>query len=167
MHHYGTNHGYAAGMSWVPERGFGVVLLVNRDADLALTYAIEEERWAILDRFLELEGDPPDSSTDPSTWTAYIGTYVDPAIPGRSLIVEQGEDGVVARFEPSSSTPMALTQGSLDAPYQGGDVFQYDDGTYWYINAFYAGTSGTFDYAVVYTNASLAGQYYFVGARQD
>lgn len=166
VHHYGTNNGYAGGMSWLPTRGFGVVILLNRDASLELTYALEERRWAIIDRFLGLEGDPPDSTTDPTTWAKYDGTYVDPLVPGASLVIETGATGTTARFEPVSSTPAPLVQGSLDAPYQGGDVFNFEDGDHWYLTAFHPSDTGSSDYVVVYTNADLGGQYYFIGQRE-
>lgn len=167
VHHYGTNHGYAGGMSWVPARGFGVVVLLNRDADLDLTYSLEEQRWAIIDRFLGLEGDPPDASTDPSTWTMYDGTWLDPENPSVSLVVETEAGVTTARFEPASSTPMPLVQGGLDAPYQGGGVFHFEDGTHWFLSAFHLAQGAGEDYVLVYTDVPLGGRYYFVGRRQE
>lgn len=127
-HHYGASEGFNGGISWVPERGFGVVLLTNADegAGFANVWGLEELRWWIVDRFLGLTGAPPDNATDPATWTQYEGTYVsttDPAVSFTFALDAGSQVSVVVA--PGPATPIPLVQGAIDVPYQGGDLFNH------------------------------------------
>lgn len=157
-HHYGTSEGYSGGVSWIPELGFGVVLLTNQfeGAAYANVYAIEELRWRIIAAFLQLPGEVPDNSTPVSEWTKYEGTYTSVSDAGVSFTFAIDGDNLTASIDPSAPTPVLLTQGATDAPYQGGDVFNYASGADWMIVAFYPGDGdgSEMEYANVYSSVS-------------
>ena len=69
--HGGNVTGYSTYLLWVPERRFAVALLAN------VTWSLNEAAYCIVDEALEpIPVDPPDLSTDPSTWKRYVGDYV-------------------------------------------------------------------------------------------
>jgi CubicO group peptidase (beta-lactamase class C family) len=69
---HGSNiTGYGAFLLWVPERRFAVALLGN------ITWSLNEAAYCIVDEILGPDPvEPPDLSTDPSTWGRYLGDYV-------------------------------------------------------------------------------------------
>lgn len=88
--------------------------------------ALEELRWWIIDRFLALPGAEPDATTAPSTWGAYEGTFVSQRDPGvRFTFAIDGGDRLTVTIAPAGPAPLALTQGAIDAPYQGGPLFHH------------------------------------------
>jgi len=69
--HGGSFTGYGTYVLWVPERRFAVALLTN------VTWALSEAAYCIVDEVLEPDPvEPPDLSTDPSTWKSFVGDYV-------------------------------------------------------------------------------------------
>ena len=69
--HGGSITGYGTYVLWVPERRFAVALLTN------VTWALSDAAYCVVDAVLEPDPvDPPDLSTDPSTWRQYVGDYV-------------------------------------------------------------------------------------------
>jgi len=69
--HGGNITGYGAFVLWVPERRFAVALLAN------VTWSLNEAVYCIVDEVLDpIPVEPPDLSTDPSTWQRYVGDYV-------------------------------------------------------------------------------------------
>ena len=69
--HGGNVTGFGTYLLWVPERRFAVALLTNVSSSLS------DAAYCIVDEVLEpTPVDPPDLSTDPSTWTRYVGDYV-------------------------------------------------------------------------------------------
>jgi CubicO group peptidase (beta-lactamase class C family) len=69
--HGGTHTGYGTYLLWVPERRFAVALLTN------VTWSLNDAAYCIVDEVLDpTPVDPPDLSTDPSTWRRYVGDYV-------------------------------------------------------------------------------------------
>lgn len=160
FHHYGSSDGYTSGISWIPERRFGVALLTNGDegAALANVYGVEELRWKIIDQFLGLTGDPPNNTTPLSSWSKYVGTFVDPAAPEKKFIFEQdGSNLLTVRVEPDDPTPRVLGQGAPDAPYEGGDVFSFLDPTSYstyFLVGFFFDEGGSVRFANTYGSAS-------------
>lgn len=82
--HDGRLGGFSAAMYLVPARGTGVAILVNGDVFPGQT------ALAGLDRFLGWEADVEDWSTDPATWDAYAGSWVDPYELGPIEVVHTG-----------------------------------------------------------------------------
>jgi len=69
--HGGNITGFSAYVLWVPERRFAVALLAN------VTWSLNDAAYCIVDEVLEpTPVDPPDLSTDPSTWRRYVGDYI-------------------------------------------------------------------------------------------
>jgi CubicO group peptidase (beta-lactamase class C family) len=69
--HGGSITGYGTYVLWVPERRFAVALLTN------VTWALSDAPYCIVDEVLQpAPVEPPDLSTDPSTWRKYVGDYV-------------------------------------------------------------------------------------------
>jgi hypothetical protein len=69
--HGGNVAGYGTYLLWVPERRFAVALLTN------VTSSLTTAAYCIVDEVLAPEPvEPPDLSTDPSTWTRYQGNYL-------------------------------------------------------------------------------------------
>jgi hypothetical protein len=154
FHPYGSSEGFNGGMSWIPARGFGVVLLTNGDEGQRVrnVRALEELRWWIIDRFLALPGPPPDASTPPASWGPYLGTFVstrDPAV--RFTFALDRDDRLTVAISPSPLTPLALTQGAIDAPYQGGPPFHH-----WtdelFLVGFHPDETGAIRYAGLYSS---------------
>jgi CubicO group peptidase (beta-lactamase class C family) len=68
--HGGNVAGYGTYLLWVPERRFAVALLTNVTSSLATA------AYCIVDEVLDPEPvDPPDLTTDASSWRRYIGDY--------------------------------------------------------------------------------------------
>jgi CubicO group peptidase (beta-lactamase class C family) len=71
--HPGDIAGYTSAFVFAPDRGIGVVILVNA------IVPVVDTALAALDLFLDLPAEPPvDHHTSPRTWTDYVGTYDDP-----------------------------------------------------------------------------------------
>jgi CubicO group peptidase (beta-lactamase class C family) len=69
--HGGNTTGFGTYLLWVPERRFAVALLTN------VSSSLNDAAYCIVDQVLEpVSVDPPDLSTDPSTWNRYLGDYV-------------------------------------------------------------------------------------------
>jgi D-alanyl-D-alanine carboxypeptidase len=69
--HGGNVTGYGTYLLWVPERRFAVALLTN------VSSSLDAAAYCIVDEVLEPNPvDPPDLSTDSSTWIRYVGDYV-------------------------------------------------------------------------------------------
>lgn len=152
-HHYGMSEGFATGVSWIPARGFGVVILTNGAPNLRWEYVIEELRWRAADRFLGLTGAPPDDTPPPSTWGRYVGTYADPSMPGlRFIFALDPSRRLTFVIDPVRLTPRALTTGALDAPYQGGNVFSYWGDPEYFLVAFEADATGAIAAATIYSS---------------
>ena len=85
--HDGAMPGFSSELTYLPEQGFGLVILSNTDgayysSSLSLALAT----------LVELP-DPvsgPDATVDPDTFTDFVGTYADPYNVGDILITEQG-----------------------------------------------------------------------------
>jgi hypothetical protein len=86
----------------------------------------------------------------------YEGTYTSVDDAGVSFTFAIDDDHLTAAIDPAAPTPVLLTQGATDAPYQGGDVFNYASGSDWMIVAFYPGDDGAtgMKYANVYSSVS-------------
>lgn len=68
--HGGSVTGFGTYLLWIPERRFAVALLAN------ITWSLSDAAYCIVDKVLEPDPvDPPDLSTDPSTWKRYVGDY--------------------------------------------------------------------------------------------
>jgi len=69
--HGGNHTGYGTYLLWVPERRFAVALLTN------VTWSLNDAAYCIVDEVLDpTTVEPPDLSTEPSTWNRYVGDYV-------------------------------------------------------------------------------------------
>lgn len=69
--HGGNVTGYGTYLLWVPERRFAVALLTN------VSSSLDAAAYCIVDEVLDPNPvDPPDLSTDSSTWIRYVGDYV-------------------------------------------------------------------------------------------
>ena len=69
--HGGNIDGFSAYLLWVPERRFVVAMLAN------VTWSLSDAAYCIVDEVLEPPPvQAPDLSTDPTTWTRYVGDYV-------------------------------------------------------------------------------------------
>jgi CubicO group peptidase (beta-lactamase class C family) len=122
----GSVRGYGAHLLWVPERRFAVALLAN--ATSTLSRAAE----CIVDAVLEPEEvDDQDLTTDPATWTKYLGTYAMTESNGYQTNMKVYLDGdrlmgsVTDPAVPSVAYVAELVQSYLD-------TFRYDtngDGT--------------------------------------
>jgi beta-lactamase class C len=162
LSHMATSGGYSGGLSWVPARKFGVVLLTNAQGTTARMRAIEEARYAILDRFLALTGAPPANMTPPSAWSKYVGTYQDTVAPGAKYTVALDNGGhLTLAIDPGVSTPAQGTQGFADSPYTGGDTFEF--GTF-FGGGFFGESAGQSQYLA--GGSTIGGYHYFVAKRQ-
>ncbi|MBX2798070.1 MAG: serine hydrolase [Myxococcales bacterium] len=119
--HDGRVAGFVSRWAVVPSHGFGVVVVANAEwAD------VEKVRDVALDSFLglhQLEQDPV-TTTDPSTWEIYAGTYYDPYLWG-TVRVEWTGSGLQLEL-PDWKQSTSLIQSDGHAFW-----FQWDDGT-WY-----------------------------------
>jgi CubicO group peptidase (beta-lactamase class C family) len=160
FHHYGSSDGFTGGVSWIPELGFGVVLLTNADegTGFANVYAVEELRWWIIDRFVGLAGDPPDNSTPSSTWDRYEGTFVSTQDANVGFTFTRDADAHLSvTISPSHPLALTLDQGGIDVPYEGGDVFHFLSGSSYFLVTFFSDDGVTVRYANVYS--SVAGHH--------
>jgi hypothetical protein len=104
LQHGGNVPGWGAILLWVPERRFAVAVLANGNDSLT------SAAYCVADTTLDLGYfQPPDYSTDPSTWDAYLGGY-------------QGRDTAGSEFEAevswSSSTALLVNFIDHMAPDQ-------------------------------------------------
>ncbi len=113
--HGGNLYGWGAYLLWVPDERFVVSVLGNT------TYYLRAAAYCIVDVVLEPDSsDPPDYSTDPTTWIAYTGSYefTDNRGDVFQADVELLGDRLFAIFpnpaDPSSPTRKELTQLYLD-----------------------------------------------------
>jgi CubicO group peptidase (beta-lactamase class C family) len=113
--HGGSITGYGTYVLWVPERRFAVALLANE------TWALSEAAYCIVDEVLEPDPvDPPDLSTDPSTWKRYVGDYVITDHEGMTTSAEVYLDGgrlmvsIVDPEDPENSVTSQREQAFLD-----------------------------------------------------
>lgn len=92
--HGGAINGYLAEMVLVPDKNFGVIVLTN-----SFHYPPLYICYKAMDIFLELPDiAPPDYTTDPGTWGAYTGTYVDPYVLGTYPIYQKTDQTLWVTF---------------------------------------------------------------------
>ena len=118
--HGGSITGYGTYVLWVPERRFAVALLTN------VTWALNEAAYCIVDEVLEPGPvDPPDLSTDPSTWKKYVGEYVITDHEGATTEAEVylAGDWLMGWFT-DPAVPGSGFTSRLDQDYL--DTFRYD-----------------------------------------
>jgi len=124
--HGGNIAGFGTYLLWVPDRRFAVALLTN------VTSSLNTAAYCIVDEVLEpTPVDPPDLSTDPSTWKRYVGDYVITDFEGtetEATVFLEGDSLMLTSVDPAvpgSSATWRLYQAFLD-------TFVYDsdgDGT--------------------------------------
>ncbi len=88
--HDGAMPGFSSEVTYLPEQGFGLIILSNTDGAYyggALSTALA----TLVDLPAPVTG--PDATVDPDTFASFVGTYADPYNVGDILITEQG--GVV------------------------------------------------------------------------
>jgi CubicO group peptidase (beta-lactamase class C family) len=86
--HGGNVAGYGTYLLWVPERRFAVALLTN------VTSSLVSAAYCIVDVVLDPDPvDPPDLTTDPSTWRRYVGEYFITDNQGESTTATVSLDG--------------------------------------------------------------------------
>ena len=113
--HGGNVTGYGTYLLWVPERRFAVALLTN------VSSSLDGAAYCIVDEVLEpTPVDPPDLSTEPSTWRRYAGDYVFTDYLGsttEATVYLEG-DRLMGTFvdpaEPASNVTQRLYQAFLD-----------------------------------------------------
>jgi CubicO group peptidase (beta-lactamase class C family) len=113
--HGGNITGFGAYVLWVPERRFAVALLDN------VTWSLNDAAYCIVDEVLEpVPVDPPELSTDPSSWSRYVGDYIitdSVGVETQATISLEG-DRLMGTFVdpavPGSSTTSRLIQRYLD-----------------------------------------------------
>jgi CubicO group peptidase (beta-lactamase class C family) len=113
--HGGNVSGYGTFLLWVPERRFAVALLAN------VTYSLTLAAYCIVDEVLDPPPvDPPDLSTDPSTWGRYVGDYSITQYDGQTADATVFLDGQSLMFsiedpdEPGTVVTSELEQYYLD-----------------------------------------------------
>ena len=113
--HGGSTTGYGTYLLWVPERRFAVALLAN------ITWSLNDAAYCIVDEVLEpVPVDPPDLSTDPSTWKRYLGDYVVTDSEGmttEATVYLEGNRLMLTNVDPAapgSSVTWRLYQAFLD-----------------------------------------------------
>lgn len=110
--HGGNITGYSAYLLWVPERRFAVALLAN------ITWSLTEAAYCIVDEVLEpTPVDPPDLSTDPSTWNRYLGDYVVTDSQGmttEATVSLEGDRLMLTSADPANPGSWRLWQAFLD-----------------------------------------------------
>jgi len=113
--HGGNTTGYGTYLLWVPERRFAVALLAN------ITWSLNDAAYCIVDEVLEpVPVDPPDLSSDPSTWKRYLGDYVVTDSEGmttEATVYLEGDRLMLTNVDPAapgSSVTWRLYQAFLD-----------------------------------------------------
>jgi CubicO group peptidase (beta-lactamase class C family) len=113
--HGGNIDGYSAYLLWVPERRFVVALLAN------VSWSLSDAAYCIVDEVLEpVPVQPPNLTTDPSTWVAYVGDYVITDSEGESMDATVYLDGnrlmtsIVDPEDPGNIITGQLYQAFLD-----------------------------------------------------
>ncbi len=122
----GSVLGYGAHLLWVPERRFAVALLANSSS--TLSRAAE----CIVDAVLEPDGSGDgDLTTDPSTWTRYLGSYTMTDSNGYQTVMRVYLDGArLMGAVTDPAVPGSAYVAELEQRYL--DTFGYDsnsDGT--------------------------------------
>jgi hypothetical protein len=114
--HGGNVAGYGTYLLWVPERRFAVAVLANT------TWSLSDAAYCIVDEVLEPPPvEAPDLSTDPSTWTRYVGDYIVTDSEGTSTEATVSLDGnrlmgsIADPAEPGHTMTVRLYQLYLDA----------------------------------------------------
>jgi len=98
--HGGSGLGYVANFLMIPDAGFAAVVLANHDQ----FYDVSSLNVAAMKRFLDLPDIPKvDYKTDPTTWTKYTGSYVNPGVLG-GLTVWMTGDAMGMSFESLQKT---------------------------------------------------------------
>jgi CubicO group peptidase (beta-lactamase class C family) len=110
--HDGRYFGYTGAYIAAPDEGFGVVILTN-----ASEYSAGGAALRAADAILGLDGADPAVVTDPSTWTAYVGTYLDPIEGGygRQIVTLEGDRLYVEFPDADPAFRTELVQRSGDA----------------------------------------------------
>ncbi len=135
--HDGGIYGFLTSMWMVPEKDFGVVVMLN-------TYNHDPGEVAAkaLDIFLDLpDTEPPDYSTPPSTWGIYTGDYFDPYEFGRVEVYMDMQNRLWIHFVDRRGWKTQLYQYAADTfyfnyfdaatltvtffPYQDSDLAEY------------------------------------------
>jgi len=110
--HGGNTTGFGTYLLWVPERRFAVALLTN------VTSSLNTAAYCIVDEVLEpTPVDPPDLSTDPSTWERYVGDYVITDFEGtetEATVYLEGDRLMVSIVDPEETGSWQLYQVFLD-----------------------------------------------------
>jgi CubicO group peptidase (beta-lactamase class C family) len=113
--HGGNVAGYGTYLLWVPERRFAVALLTN------VTSSLTTAAYCIVDQVLEPDPvDPPDLSTDPSSWRRYGGNYLITDYQGESTSATVYLDGdqlmasIIDPEDPDTPVITPLVQVFLD-----------------------------------------------------
>jgi CubicO group peptidase (beta-lactamase class C family) len=113
--HGGNVAGYGTYLLWVPERRFAVAVLANT------TWSLSDAAYCIVDEVLEPPPvEAPDLSTDPSTWTRYVGDYIVTDSEGTSTEATVSLDGnrlmgsIADPAEPGHTMTVRLYQLYLD-----------------------------------------------------
>jgi CubicO group peptidase (beta-lactamase class C family) len=110
--HGGNVPGYGTYLLWVPERRFAVALLSN------ITWSLNDAAYCIVDEVLEpTPVDPPDLSTDPSTWNRYLGDYVVTDSEGmttEATVYLEGDRLMLTKVGPSGPESWRLYQAFFD-----------------------------------------------------
>jgi CubicO group peptidase (beta-lactamase class C family) len=118
--HGGNITGYSAYLLWVPKRQFAVAVLAN------VTWSLNDAAYCIVDEVLEPDPvEPPDLSTDPSTWKSYVGNYVitdDMGTASDATVYLEG-DRLMGWFADPAAPGSGLTS-ELHQEYL--DTFHYD-----------------------------------------
>ena len=116
LSHSGAGSAYLSYWMIAPEQGFGVVVVANTSVGAPSDIAYEAAA-----RFLDLPGGwSPDYTTDPSTWSRYVGRYEDPLNVGTVEITLE-DDQLYARCGDGTDGERRLYQYTRDQFF-----FEYD-----------------------------------------
>jgi hypothetical protein len=118
--HSGAGAGHLSSWVMAPDSGFAVVAVTN--SNLASPSAVTRMAAELfLDLAPEDAGDP---STDPTTWSAYEGTYADPGGVG-TVEVALDHDKLYIRFNDGSNTWRRLYQYGYDQFFYSYEGYNY------------------------------------------
>jgi CubicO group peptidase (beta-lactamase class C family) len=106
IYHDGDDTGFHATFWLVPSRGIGLILFYNSDVARS-----DDGAKAALQDLLGSNALPTDSSTPPSTWTKYAGTYLDPNVLGTIDVTLEGTDLNVEAPDLGVSGPLRQLAG--------------------------------------------------------